>query len=129
MTIGKVSEGYINNLEDGVYGMGNKLNIRPKYQREFVYNPDQRDAVINSVMNGLPLNTMYWSENEDGTFEVMDGQQRTISICEFIKGGFSVNYRFFHNLDEEEKKRFLEYKLMVYICKGTNKEKLTGESC
>lgn len=124
MTIEKVSEGYVNNLEDGVSGMAGKLNIRPKYQREFVYNPDQRDAVIKSVMNGLPLNTMYWSDNEDGSFEVMDGQQRTISICEFINGGFSVNYRFFHNLDEEEKKKFLEYKLMVYVCKGTNKEKL-----
>lgn len=124
VTIRKVFEGYINNSEDGVYGMSGKLNIRPKYQREFVYNSDQRDAVINSVMNGLPLNTMYWSDNEDGTFEVMDGQQRTISICEFLRGGFSVKYRFFHNLDEEEKEKFLDYKLMVYVCKGTNKEKL-----
>lgn len=123
----KVSEmvnGYTNNQEDGVYGLDNKLNIRPKYQREFIYKPKQQEAVIDTIQKGFPLNVLYWVETEDGTYEVLDGQQRTLSICEYINGGFSKNFRYFHNLDAEEKQQILDYELMVYICKGSNKDKL-----
>lgn len=123
----KVSEmvnGYTNNQEDGVYGLDNKLNIRPKYQREFIYKPKQQEAVIDTIQKGFPLNVLYWVETEDGTYEVLDGQQRTLSICEYINGGFSKNFRYFHNLDAEEKQQILDYELMVYICNGSNKDKL-----
>jgi uncharacterized protein with ParB-like and HNH nuclease domain len=60
------------------------LNIRPKYQREFVYDDKKREAVVNSVRKDFPLNVMYRMKNEDGTFEILDGQQRTISICQFV---------------------------------------------
>lgn len=36
---------------------------------------------------------MYWVKNEDGSFEVLDGQQRTVSFCEYIAGNFSLNNR------------------------------------
>jgi hypothetical protein len=86
-----VFDGYVNNTQDGsVVGYGGKLNIRPKYQREFIYKNEQRNAVIATVMKGFPLNVMYWSVNGDGTFEVMDGQQRTISLCEYLYSNFSV---------------------------------------
>ena len=77
-------EGYVNSDEEGVIGYKGLLNIRPKYQREFVYNDKQREAVIDTVIKGFPLNVMYWCKNEDGTFELLDGQQRTISICAAI---------------------------------------------
>ena len=67
---------------------------------------------------------MYWIENEDGTYELMDGQQRTISFCKYVKGEFSLNYQYFHNLEDEEKEQILNYRLMIYFCKGTDKEKL-----
>ena len=73
-------------------GYGGKLNIRPKYQREFVYKDHQRDAVIETIRKNFPLNVMYWVKNEDGTYEVMDGQQRTISFCEYIDGKFSCRF-------------------------------------
>ena len=117
-------EGYVNSDEDGVIGYRGLLNIRPKYQREFVYNDRQREAVIDTVMKGFPLNVMYWCQNEDGTFELLDGQQRTISICEYVQGSFSKDFRGFHNLTETEKMQILNYKLMIYICEGNDKEKL-----
>lgn len=119
-----VSEGYINDEEEGVTGYGGKLNIRPKYQREFVYKDKQRDAVIETIRKNFPLNVMYWVKNEDGIYEVMDGQQRTISFCEYVAGKFSLDYRYFHNLQEDEKEQILNYKLMIYFCEGTDKEKL-----
>lgn len=123
----KVSElchGYVNNDEEGVIGYNGKLNIRPKYQREFVYKDKQRDEVIHTIRKKFPLNIMYWVKNSDGTFEVLDGQQRTLSICDYVDGVYSINYRYFHNLTEMEKEEILNYELMVYWCEGNEREKL-----
>lgn len=123
----KVSEiiaGYENDEETGrVEAYGGKLNVRPAYQREFVYKENQQKAVIRTVQQGFPLNVMYWAVNEDGTFEVIDGQQRTISICEYVEGNFSIDSRAYHNLTEAEKKVILDYELTVYWCDGTDREK------
>ncbi len=123
-TVREITEGYQDNAEEGVKGYNNRLNIRPKYQREFVYKDKQRDAVIETVKKGFPLNTMYWIDNTDGTFELLDGQQRTISICQYVNGDFSLNHRAFHNLEENEKNEILDYKVMIYVCDGTDSEKL-----
>ena len=124
ITVREVCNGYINNDEEGVVGFGGKLNIRPKYQREFVYKDKQRDEVINTVRKNFPLNVMYWIKNEDGTFEVLDGQQRTISLCDYVACVFSINDMYFHNLQQSEKDQILDYKLMIYFCEGTDREKL-----
>lgn len=115
---------YKNDDEEGVFGYGGILNIRPPYQREFKYNDKQQIAVLNSIKKGFPINVMYWAVNEDQTLEVLDGQQRILSICEYIEGNFAINYQYFHNLTTEEQKQILDYELMVYFCEGTDKEKL-----
>lgn len=115
---------YKDSAELGVTAYGGKLDIRPKYQREFVYSGKQRDEVIRTITNGFPLNVMYWMQRDDGTFEVLDGQQRTISIGQYINGDFSINDRFFHNLTDEEKNQILNYELMIYFCEGSDKERL-----
>jgi len=124
ITIKEIFEGYKDNNEEGVIGYNGNLNIRPKYQREFVYDNKMRDAVIDTINKGFPLNVMYWVKNEDGTFEVLDGQQRTISFCQYVSGDFSINNRAFHNLTEVEKNEILDYSCMVYFCEGNDKEKL-----
>ncbi len=122
--ISEVCEWYVNNNEEWVVGFGWKLNIRPKYQREFVYKENQRNAVIETVRKDFPLNVMYWVKNEDWTYEVLDWQQRTISICEYVAWKFSLDFQYFHNLEESEKEQILNYKLMVYFCEWNDKEKL-----
>lgn len=119
-----IVKGYLNSDEEGVVGYNGKLNIRPQYQREFVYKDKQRDAVINTVQNDFPLNVMYWVKNDDDTYEVLDGQQRTISICEYVDGVYSIEKKYFHNLTKVEQNQILNYKLMVYFCEGTDKERL-----
>lgn len=37
VTVGEVCKGYYNDEEEGVVGYDERLDIRPKYQREFVY--------------------------------------------------------------------------------------------
>jgi len=124
ITVREVSENYVDNAEEGVIGYNGKLNIRPKYQREFVYDDKKRNAVIGTISKDFPLNVMYWVKNEDGTFEILDGQQRTISFCQYVKGDFSVGNRAFHNLTNTEQEKILNYNLMVYFCEGNDKEKL-----
>lgn len=124
ITIAELTKGYQNNNENGVIGFGGKLDIRPPYQREFIYKDKQREAVIDTVTKDYPLNVMYWAVRDNGDYEVIDGQQRTISICQFVEGDFAFKSRFFHNLQKDEQEQILNYKLMVYLCSGTDSEKL-----
>lgn len=127
ITIRELTNGYEDKSEDGVVGYGKKLNIRPAYQREFIYNEKQRNEVINTVRKGFPLNTMYWVVAGNG-FELMDGQQRTVSICQYVQGDFSVEIdgspRFFNNLTADKQKHILDYELSIYVCEGSDGEKL-----
>lgn len=124
ITVRELTKGYRDSDEEGVVGYGGLLNIRPKYQREFVYNEKQRDAVITTINNNFPLNVMYWAVCDNGTFEVIDGQQRTVSICQYVAGDFAYNFRYFHNLQQDEQEKILDYELMIYLCSGSDKEKL-----
>lgn len=126
-------EDYEDNDELGVRAYGGRLDVRPPYQREFVYKDKQRDAVIETLRRDFPLNVMYWAvldeADEDGVeFEIIDGQQRTISICQYVEGDFSIDIDghqlAFHNLQNDQQERILEYQLMVYLCQGTDSEKL-----
>lgn len=124
VAIRDVVDSYIDNQEDGVIGYWWKLNIRPPYQREFVYADKQRDAVIDTVKKDFPLNVLYRCKNQDDTYEVLDGQQRIVSICQYVSGDYSINHQYFHNLTDTEKDQILDYRLMIYFCEWDDKEKL-----
>lgn len=142
ITIRDLCEGYVNDseidIEQGVYAYGGKLCVRPAFQRSFVYNKKQENAVIDTALKGFPLNIMYWVDNGDGTYDCLDGQQRTISLCNFVDGissfhapwltGENPNKRaYIHTLERNNPdlaKAFLDYELEVYICKGTKAEQM-----
>lgn len=127
VTIGEITKGYINNDEQGVRGYDGLLDIRPPYQREFIYNENEQKAVINTVLHGYPLNVMYWvkrSNDAECPYEVMDGQQRTLSICEYVADVFAVDFKTFSNQPVDIRKKILDYKLTVYVCEGEESEKL-----
>lgn len=119
-----LANGYEDKQEGGVVGYDGTLDIRPPYQREFIYKDKQRDAVIDTLTQDFPLNVMYWAVREDGTFEVIDGQQRTISICQYVDSEFAFRDRYFHNLQTDEQEQILNYELSIYQCTGTDSEKL-----
>lgn len=127
ITVRELVEGYVDKAEEGVRGYGGRLNIRPAYQREFIYKDKQRNEVIHTVRKGFPLNTMYWVVAAEG-YELMDGQQRTISLCQYVAGDFSIeidsNPYFFGNLTAVRQQEILDYELQIYVCEGTDQEKL-----
>ena len=146
----EITENFIDNNYEGVSTIwtgkeiGNItkphiLNIRPPYQREFIYSDEKQKLVLNTVRHGFPLNVMYWVKNDDGSYEVLDGQQRIMSILKFIKGngktaGSFTTFKFedfveadeigFDSLSENKQEQILSYPLQVYICEGSTDEKL-----
>jgi len=120
-------DGYKETADD-VVAFGGLLNVRPKFQREFIYPPDKQEAVIQSILKDCIIGFFTWSLNNDGTYSNIDGQQRSISILRFISGRYSINYEgkpnFFFNLPAEVQKRILDYELYVVLIEGTDEEKL-----
>ena len=127
VTVGEITKSYVNNDEQGVRGYNGLLDIRPPYQREFIYNEKEQQAVITTVLNGYPLNIMYWVKRSDDAecpYEVMDGQQRTLSLCEYVAGKFACDFKNFFNQPADIQKKILDYELTVYVCEGEESEKL-----
>ena len=131
MTISQLVDGFKDSGEKGVVAYGGKLDVRPPYQREFVYNDKQQQAVIGSVLHGYPIGAIYLVD-ADGTgqhYEMLDGQQRTLSICKYVaQNGYSVtldngNRAFFANLRNLQQK-ILDYELLVFVCTGDENERL-----
>jgi len=143
VSIRELMNSYSDKKDDGVFGYNGNLDIRPAFQRAFKYKADKQKAVINTIRNHYHLGVMYWAKIGNGKYEVIDGQQRIISIGEFISGrghyvgGFSIpvegvdkdgnirmDDRYFHNLDKDEREKILDYELFVMECDGTMQQKL-----
>lgn len=124
ITVQQLTQGFVDSADAGVVAFGGKLDVRPPYQREFIYKDKQRNAVIVTVRKDFPLNVMYWAVRDDGQYEVIDGQQRTLSICQFVNGDFSLDGLYFSNLQDDQKKQILDYECMVYFCSGSPSERL-----
>ena len=120
-----VFNGYEDKNWDGVVGYSGKLDIRPIYQREFIYNQENERAVIDTILKEHPLNLMYWVKNGNN-FEVLDGQQRTLSICRFLDHKYHIEIngekRYCDTLLKEDLNKITNYELDVYICEGTEGE-------
>lgn len=133
----KVSEiynGYVDNsrkVEGGIRAMGGKLDIRPKWQRSYVVGNDKtwKAKLINSVLNGRPTGLIYFGvvANSDVEYVNVDGQQRMITICEFIKNAFPIDIEIngvvvnavFDKLPYQSlRDAIMNYELDVRICNG-----------
>ena len=119
---------FIDNGDDGVFAYGGKLAVRPPYQREFVYDIEQSEAVIQTVLKGFPLNVRYWVKVGDNKYEILDGQQRTLSVMHFLKHKFPIALEdkkyYWDSLPDDEYNKIMNYEFMIYICEGSESEKL-----
>lgn len=126
ITIRQLFDGYQDHNWEGVVGFNGKLDIRPKYQREFIYDDERQRKVIDTVIHERPLNIMYWVINGDH-FDLLDGQQRTLSICRYLDHQFAIvnqngEKMYFDTLPENEQEQILNYPLEICICDGTENE-------
>ena len=63
----------------------------PEYQRQFIWDDNRRRKFIESVLLGLPIPFMFFSENEDGRCEIIDGAQRTQTLEAFLDNSITLN--------------------------------------
>ena len=132
LTVKEICEGFVyNQLEGkGLFGWSGKLTIQPEYQRNYLYaeNEGKKEiAVIYSILKDYPIGLVYFNKPEEDRYEILDGQQRITSIGRFVTGKFAIKDKFgmeqyFTGLAREEQEKILNYKLLVYICNGMEKE-------
>lgn len=131
-TIGDICKGFQYNEYEGkgLYGLSGRLTIQPEFQRHYLYaeNGGKKEVdVIQSVRNGYPLGLIYFSKVGEDRYEVLDGQQRITSLGRFITEKFAWidadgKPWYFTALNEDEMEKFLNTKLLIYVCEGTEKE-------
>ena len=85
-----IFKGFIDMDDDGVFAYNGNLTIRPAYQREYVYNLEQAESVIHTILKKFPLNIMYWVKIDNDKYEILDGQQRTLSVMNYLKHKFPI---------------------------------------
>lgn len=64
----------------------NEFYIPDEYQRQYIWNDVDKNRFIESILLGLPIPLMFFSDTDDGRCEIIDGAQRTQAMDEFISG-------------------------------------------
>lgn len=78
-------------IEYIVYKFSKEKYFIPKYQRNFIWNNKGRSAFIESVLLGLPIPFMFFSDCENGKYEIIDGAQRVQTLNAFTNNDFSLS--------------------------------------
>lgn len=83
----------------------NLIELNPGYQRRRVWKDNKKKSLlIESLMLRIPIPAFYFYENEDGRYQVIDGQQRLTTIKEFVKGEFRLSGLEYLGKDYNKKK-------------------------
>ena len=60
------------------------IDVTPEYQRHFVWNQERQSQLIESILLGIPVPSLFMATNKDSTWEVIDGLQRITTLVNFI---------------------------------------------
>lgn len=128
-TVAELLDGfrYCDTDDKGLYGLSGQLTIQPEYQRNYLYNENGREsAIVSSILSGCPLGLLYFNQLPDRQLEVLDGQQRITSIGRFVTNKFEAMHNeshfMFRTLNAEVQALILDYKILAYICNGSESE-------
>ena len=69
-----------------VESVNENLYIIPKYQRKYRWTKDQVDSLVESLIYGLPIPPIYTCRNSENQLEILDGQQRIMSLFFYYIG-------------------------------------------
>jgi uncharacterized protein with ParB-like and HNH nuclease domain len=94
----------VNSLEQQI--KDKSLLLQDEFQRRRVWDDAKSSRLIESLLLNVPIPVCYFAELEDGTYSVIDGQQRLTSIFRFMTNQFAL--RGLRVRPELNKKRFLD---------------------
>lgn len=110
-----------------------ELVIDPDFQRNDVWSPKQSAELVESILMGIPIPTIYLFEMKDGSKQVVDGRQRISAILNFLNNKFSLkdlkilpqcNGKNFSELDSKMQGIFEDYQLFFYIIQPPTPERV-----
>ena len=110
-----------------------ELVIAPDFQRNDVWSAKQSAELVESILMGIPIPTIYLFEMKDGTKQVVDGRQRISAILNFLNNKFSLkdlkilpqcNGKKFSELDSKMQGIFEGYQLSFYIIQPPTPERV-----
>ncbi len=94
------------------------IDLKPPYQRNFIWTSNDQKFLIDSILHGLPLPSFFLYKRKDKDFEMVDGQQRSRTILLFWHGKIlSSDKKSINNINKES---FLSYKLNITILFNLN---------
>jgi len=102
-----------------------KVNI--EYQRGVIYSAEKQASVIESMLKGYAIPSIVLWENDDKTFDVIDGKQRLTSIFLFLSGNLQISdigdrKKYISEISEDHKEKINNYEIPFIIMKGTPAE-------
>jgi uncharacterized protein with PIN domain len=123
-------------FEDG------ELDLQPEYQRKFVIDEKKASRIVESVLLDIPLPLIYLAEENDGTYSVIDGQQRLTSLISFQRGVYpdknefllkgltkrkDLNKKIFAELTSEDQRKIKNYSIQTIIIKKESNDEIKFE--
>ena len=101
-----------------------QIDLHPPYQRNFVWTLKDQKQLIDSIMRGYPLPNFIIYLRGNGSYEMVDGQQRATTISKYVKNEFpDTNKRYFKDIDQSQ---ILDYVLIFVVIDDIDASK--GES-
>lgn len=110
------------------------LDINPDYQRELVWNDDDKEKLIDSIFNKIDIGKFAIAKRpykkDEKTFEVIDGKQRITTLLDFHQDLFKYKDVFYSELSNHDKHTFLDYSVQICILENCDlKDKLDAFIC
>lgn len=102
---------YVNDINAG------RLVTNPFFQRNLVWREIHKKEFIETILLGYPFPQIFLSkgkidlEKKISVASIVDGQQRTNAIIEFLEDKFSVNGKYFSELSDTERESFYKYEI------------------
>jgi hypothetical protein len=105
----------------------------PEFQRNYVWNAKQKSELIESILMGIPLPVLYFFQQKDGKFQVVDGRQRLTTVFQFMNNKFPLsgleilkneNGKIFSKLDPLMQSTIEDYQVNVYTIQPPTPEKI-----
>lgn len=113
-----------------------KLNKNISIQRKEVWDAEKKSNLIISLLLDIPIESLLFEEAENESFNVLDGKQRTLTLCAFVEDGFVLSPKIrvkeingvslvgqsFSNLPSAMQEQITEYELSISILRALDEE-------
>lgn len=60
------------------------IDVAPVYQRQYRWDAARQSRLIESIFLGIPVPSLFMAANADGTWELVDGVQRLLTLIHFV---------------------------------------------